>query len=356
MVVGVHDGARRAGADLAPPRRARRGCASPWTSCRRARPCRRRRRRRRSCSPSSRRRAARRRTYPAASSSTYGAPSSQRHGTSEPQEPQHNKGSGHHQGLSLACARSAFRGRRPGWWTCAVTDRRTRVRARPRGSAIRLAAAARARLAGRGRAGRDGPVPPGLPGDRRRPRRDAQRCAAHAHLVPGRAGVRPAGDGAAVGPLRAPRPAARQRRGLRRRPGWSARPHRTWRCWSSPARAGLRRRGRHGHRPGDHRRRRHRPCGGQGLHPDDHRRRRGAGARPARRGRARRPGRVARHALDRRRAVRRDARRRAAGRSRDAPGRRTPGSRGRRSATASGPCCAPRIPRAARRCSRCASA
>ena len=108
-----------------------------------------------------------------------------------------------------------------------------------------------------------------------------ERGPAHPHLVPGRARRRAAGDGAALGPVRAPYAADRQRRGLRGRGCGlcdGADPDRTRR---RPAGAGLRGRRRHGHRPRGDRRPGDRHGGGQGVHADAHRRRRRPSARAA---------------------------------------------------------------------------
>ena len=136
-------------------------------------------------------------------------------------------------------------------------------------------------------------------------------------------GLRSAGDGSAVGPSRTTRPADRQRVGLRgRRRRLRAGPDAA-RAGPRPARAGVRRRRGHGHRAGDHRRRGDRPCGGQGVHADDHGRWRRAGAGAPGGRPARRSHRLARDALDRRRAVRGDAGRRPARDPRDASRRGT---------------------------------
>ncbi len=181
-----------------------------------------------------------------------------------------------------------------------------------------VAVAARARVTRRARTRRDRPVPAGVPRARCRLRRRGQRGPAHADLLPRGPGVRPAGDGSALRPSRATRPADRQCVGVRsRRCRLRAGPDAS-RPGPRPARPGVRRRRGHGHRAGDHRRRGDRPCGGQGVHADDHGRRRRAGAGSPGGRAARRPHRLARDALDRRRAVRRDAGRRPARDPRDA--------------------------------------
>ena len=91
---------------------------------------------------------------------------------------------------------------------------------------------------------------------------------------------------------------------------------------------------RHGDRPRGDRRPGHRPGGGQGLHADAHRRRGRAGAGAAGRRPARRAGRLARHALGGRRALRGHARRRAASCSARPTRRRRAPPRARRTPTA----------------------
>ena len=196
---------------------------------------------------------------------------------------------------------------------------------------------------------------PGFPamGDALGARR--QRGAAHPHLVPGRARVRPAGDGPALRPLRAPYAARGQRRGLRGRGRGLRDGPDADRARRRPPRAGLRRRRRHGHRPGgDHRRgdrHRRRP----GLHADAHRRRGRAGAGAAGRRPAGRPGRLARDALGGRRPLPGDAGRRPRRAPRDAPARAADPRRSLVRSRRSAPC-SPTGPTAARwRSSRCRS-